>query len=228
MVILIRSFDFFFSAFPVTLFDSRAIVLTPPRGQLALAFSHIKMLRHFNCTIPVELWTSQHKEGSVSVALIVVFRSVNATFFDFDDYLPPTSALLREGLEHELKAFFWKHLALLFSTCRECLFLDADNMPARDPTYMFDHPRFATTGMVLWPDYWQFPSGRSTLREIFGLSQAADDSLPDIATVESGQILLDKARHWRSLMLATYMQVQHLFFEPLVCVLVVGFWSFMF
>ncbi len=54
------------------------------------------------------------------------------------------------------------------------------------------------------------------LRSIMGLPQATNEPPPDLRTVESGQIVVNKRRAWAALMVATYMQIQTLFFDPLV------------
>jgi alpha 1,2-mannosyltransferase len=109
------------------------------------------------------------------------------------------------------KPYVLKHLALLSSSCRECLFLDADNWSVRDPTYLFEEPLYSTTGLLLWPDFWQSRAGPASIRRIFSLRPGADTR-----TVESGQIVLDKARAWETLLLALYMQLHAAHFEPLL------------
>ncbi len=36
----------------------------------------------------------------------------------------------------------------------QVLFLDSDNTPLRDPSFLLDHPAYTATGALLWPDYW--------------------------------------------------------------------------
>lgn len=33
--------------------------------------------------------------------------------------------------------------------------LDSDNIPARDPTFLFNSPEFRELGVVLWPDFFK-------------------------------------------------------------------------
>ena len=46
----------------------------------------------------------------------------------------------------ELKAY-----ALLHSRFREVLLLDADNVPVRNPEYLFDTPDYTAAGTLFWP-----------------------------------------------------------------------------
>ena len=43
----------------------------------------------------------------------------------------------------------------MHSPYREVLFLDSDNIPTRDPTYMFDAPPYKRLRAMFWPDYWK-------------------------------------------------------------------------
>ena len=51
-----------------------------------------------------------------------------------------------------LRGWELKSFALLHSRFAEVLLLDADNVPVRNPEYLFETPRFQETAAVLWPD----------------------------------------------------------------------------
>lgn len=38
--------------------------------------------------------------------------------------------------------------------CAQVLMLDADNLPLRDPTYLFDAPHHVLHGAMFWLDLW--------------------------------------------------------------------------
>ena len=69
------------------------------------------------------------------------------------------------------------------------LFLDADNVPVRDPTPLFDSAAFQGTGALLWPDYWD-SSAAPDLPAVLGIKQQA---MPR-TSFESGQMVLQKSR----------------------------------
>ena len=135
--------------------------------------------------------------------------------------LPASLPLLQEQMhptEYGVKPYILKQLALVSSNCRQCLLIDADNAPLRDPTYLFSDPDFVRTGLLLWPDFWHMRAGSASIREIFGLPQSWDESeMLDMRTVESGQMVVDKQRAWQALMLSVYMQLQTQFFDNQVC-----------
>ena len=171
-------------------------------------YASIRMLRHHGCTLPVEVWVRTSELPTEEK--IATFRRFNAVFRDADvvaAMFPLMKRRLHPVIDGE-KPFIVKHIALIASSFREVLLLDADNMAARDPTFLFSSPEFVDTGFVMWPDFWLFPRGPADIRAIFDLPQHRSDRLPDERTVESGQLLVDKARAWPGLMLATYLHLE--------------------
>lgn len=43
--------------------------------------------------------------------------------------------------------------AIARSSFSEVLYLDSDNVPLVDPTFLFDSPTYQKHGIVLWPDF---------------------------------------------------------------------------
>jgi len=204
---------------PTHLFSTPpGIVTTAAKDLLPLLYSHIRLLRFYGCTLPVEIFISRQIDGAVNETEVKAFAAVNASISDIDDFVP--TSLTVSAREHPTRPFIMKHLAIVSSSCEECIFLDADNMPVRDLRYLFDDVHYHEAGLLLWPDFWHFPpNGHSYIREIFDDNDTESSSwLPrrDIRTVESGQMVVNKRKSWKSLMLATFMQVQTLFYDNLV------------
>jgi hypothetical protein len=78
----------------------------------------------------------------------------------------------------------------------QALLLDADALPLRDPTYLFESPEFQAHGSLFFPDWWTH-DGKSSLGilsqayEIFKLAPPWETSKAFLAT-ESGALLLDR------------------------------------
>eukprot|EP00039_Didymoeca_costata_P013286 m.199422 g.199422 ORF g.199422 m.199422 type:complete len:124 (+) comp15728_c0_seq5:579-950(+) len=53
------------------------------------------------------------------------------------------------------KYFHLKPLVLRHTDLSEVLFLDADNIPTRDPSFLFEDARYKSSGAIFWPDYWK-------------------------------------------------------------------------
>lgn len=100
--------------------------------------------------------------------------------------------------------------ALYNSDFDRILFLDADNVPVRDPTYLFQSPEFERTGAVFWPDYWHpqytifYLHGDSLLWELLDMPYV------DMFEQESGQLLIDRRRHAAPLELVRFFT----FYKP--------------
>ena len=69
------------------------------------------------------------------------------------------------------------------------MLLDADNVPVRDPSYLFDVPEYQQAGALFWPDSCRM-SKSDPCWEAFGIPYR------DERNFESGQLLIDKARCW--------------------------------
>ncbi|KAF4028816.1 putative Mannosyltransferase [Phytophthora infestans] len=88
------------------------------------------------------------------------------------------------------------------------LFLDADNVPVRDPTYLFDSPEFEDTGAIFWPDFWH-PG--HTIFNIHGQSllwEKLGTAFVNSFEQESGQLLIDRRRHTAPLELVKFYTVK--------------------
>ncbi|WP_425395008.1 hypothetical protein [Aeoliella sp.] len=150
----------------------------------------VRLLRELGCILPIEVWCLNDDEYDPQwVELLRPFdiSCVNAQKF-LTEYPHP-----RLG-GWELKPYAIKH-----SRFREVLLLDADNVPVRDPSFLFETPEYRETGTVFWPDPVDFKTrSDSPLWAIFG---AEFHDSPD---QESGQLVVDKQRTWRALCLCDW------------------------
>ncbi|WP_081887579.1 glycosyltransferase family 9 protein [Verrucomicrobium sp. BvORR034] len=158
---------------------------------------NVQMLRRHGCRLPVELW---HFPGEVDPTMEQLLGDAGVTCIDAHQHMD-TLGLPRVGSGWELKP-----LAILYSTFEEVLFLDADNMAVRDPEYLFDDPHYRDTGAVYWPDY-------TSLVEDDPIWKICGVDYRDEPEFESGQILVNKLRHWRPLQLALWFNRHAAFFR---------------
>jgi alpha 1,2-mannosyltransferase len=76
--------------------------------------------------------------------------------------------------------------------------------------------RYRETGLVLWPDYWK-PTVAPDMYRI------APEATPPNGTVESGQIVINKRKCWKALLLALFLNCQgSLYFNLLTNYMGVG------
>ncbi|EGD83142.1 hypothetical protein PTSG_03778 [Salpingoeca rosetta] len=194
----------------------RAIVISGGGYQLEFVFASVRLLRLYGCTLPIELWVSSVRGEVPSVTQRRALEQIGVEVMDLDAYAGvfPELAEQMHPSKPSTKPYILKQLALVSSNCRQCLLLDADNAAVRDPTYLFSDENFVRTGHLLWPDFWHMRTGPASIRAIFGLNDDWASTSPwDVRTVESGQMVVDKARAWRTLMLSVYMQLQTEFFD---------------
>lgn len=197
-----------------TLFAGRGIVMAGGGYQLDWVYATASLLRSYGCVLPIELWVSSGRGEMPDHAAVRNLTTLGVTVGDVDaiaNVFPAMGAQLNP-LDAQTKPYIIKQVALVSAACRVCLLLDADNTPLRDPAYLLEDPRFLDTGLLLWPDFWHMRAGPASIRRIFQLGQGWGN-LPDMRTVESGQIVVDKRRAWATLMLSTYMQLHTEFFD---------------
>ncbi|KAJ8527408.1 hypothetical protein ON010_g14855 [Phytophthora cinnamomi] len=154
---------------------------------LVSAYASIRALRAVNCTLPVELWyiASEMDSGDGVSLLDDVPKKLQ------EEYGPLT---LHPITDPRVAGFNSKVYAITHTELEHVLFLDADNVPVRDPSYLFTTAEFVQTGAVFWPDFWH------PVHTIFNIN---DDSLlwellgmeyVDMFEQESGQLVIDKTR----------------------------------
>jgi hypothetical protein len=146
------------------------------------------MLRLQGCQLPVEVWYLGDEEGEPE--WIELVRSLGVTCINAVDSQSRSPISRWDG---------WrlKSHAVLHSRFSEVLFLDADNVPLVDPTYLFDSPEYGATGAVFWPDFSRTSPGHPSW-QVFGLDYR------DEPEFESGQFLINKARSWQGLSLCDW------------------------
>ena len=150
------------------------------------AWVTIRLLRHFGCRLPIELWHLGRHE---------VDRSIEELLAPWNTTCVNAAELRLRHPCRILRGWELKPYALLHSRFREILLLDADNCPTADPTYLFDEPAYLATGAVFWPDYERLGVDRA-------LWEITEVAFRDEPECETGQILVDKRRAWPGLWLA--------------------------
>jgi alpha 1,2-mannosyltransferase len=206
------------AATPFSAFRGRGIVISGASFQLNSAFACVKMLRQYGCELPVELWISSGRgempsarEAQLFLELDVEIRDADAVALTFPEM--KRQVHMKQG---DSKPYILKQIALLSARCRECLLLDADNIPLRNPEYLFETKEYLSTGHLLWPDLWRMPRQQADIRQIFELPFGGNVTLRDEQTVESGQMVVDKGKAWYTLVLATFIQLQTEFYDLLM------------
>lgn len=182
-------------------YEGRGIVTCAGGAKyLPSAWILIKMLRMLGCRLPIQLWYLGEQERDERWISLVEPLGVQCV----DAYR------VRNRHPHpQLGGWQSKPYSILHSPFEEVLFLDADNAPVRDPTYLFDDARYRATGAVFWPDgTWTSPS--SLRWRIFGVPYR------DEPEQESGQILISKQVCWKAMNLCNWYNEHSDFFYQIL------------
>ncbi|KAJ8557007.1 hypothetical protein ON010_g8960 [Phytophthora cinnamomi] len=113
---------------------------------LLSVYATIRVLRSYNCSLPVELWFLENEMGANPLGDNQLLESL------VNEYGPIS---LRGISSDSVDGFNTKVYALANSGLDQVLFLDTDNTPVKDPTYLFTTQEFIQTGAIFWPDFWQ-------------------------------------------------------------------------
>ncbi|KAG6612082.1 uncharacterized protein IUM83_14933 [Phytophthora cinnamomi] len=153
---------------------------------LASAYATVRTLRDaLGCTLPIELWYRPDEMRSVRNGLTPLKKLAGSaggiTFHEIND----------------ARAFGYgtKVYAIYHSFLERVLFLDADNVPVRDPSFLFQSAEFVKTGAVFWPDFWHPDNTIFNIHSQSLVWQFLDLPFQDMFEQESGQLLIDRRRH---------------------------------
>ncbi|KAE9007298.1 hypothetical protein PF010_g10183 [Phytophthora fragariae] len=151
-------------------------------------YATIRVLREvLNCRLPIEVWFRPDEMRKVTASIdplhqLAASDSIGGvTFREIDDPLAVEFATKVHAIYH--------------SAFDRVLFLDSDNVPVRDPSFLFETPEFVDTGAVFWPDFWHPQHTMFYLGEDSLLWELLDLPFVDMFEQESGQLLIDRRRH---------------------------------
>ena len=164
-----------------------------------LCLMHLHMLMHtLNGTVPVELWLERGADAPARVAFVEATYAphVRVRFFDetdaaYAEYFGPLRPLYR--------CFFHRKLQALVSSAFERVFwVDRDVLLLRDPRVVLADAAVQRTGTMLWRDMSGILRDNAIWR-VMGRAPVVGEG------GESGVVYIDKARAWRGLYLAAFM-----------------------
>lgn len=150
------------------------------------AYVQIRVLREvLGCQLPIEVWHMGRVEVDRDMTALLEGLGGIEVVDAGDKY--------EYGGGWELKA-----VAIVNSRFRRVLLLDADNMPAVDPTWVFTDDMLDEFGAILWP-------GVHRVRSDNPIWSAVGIFGRDVRGLDSGQVVVDKAQCWGALQVAGFM-----------------------
>lgn len=148
----------------------------------------INLLRSLGCVLPIQLWFLGRRE--VNRHMKALLGPLHVECVDAEEVRRRHPIRILEGWP--LKAY-----AILHCPYREVLLLDADNVAVVNPEFLFETPQFKRTGALFWPDRCRIAREHPIWR-ICGIPRRTAREF------ESGQIVVDKQRCWRPLVLTMW------------------------
>ncbi|RLN91059.1 hypothetical protein BBJ28_00027250, partial [Nothophytophthora sp. Chile5] len=164
---------------------------------LASAYASIRTLREvLSCHLPIEIWFRQKEMNRVPGSLKTLQHLADSDAFG--------GISLQELQDPLAIGFNAKIHAIYNSFFDRVLFLDADNVPVRNPGFLFESPEFGETGAVFWPDFWHPTRTIFNIQPKSLLWELLDLPFVDMFEQESGQLLIDRRRHASALELTAF------------------------
>ncbi|KAG1697825.1 hypothetical protein DVH05_015779 [Phytophthora capsici] len=173
----------------------KGIVMVVYPKMVPSTYASLRALRDIlKCELPIELWyrpkEMQGAPGSMVPLQQLAGENRKITF--------------REIHDKKATGFGAKVFAIYHSFFEKILFLDSDNVPVRDPSFLFETKEFNDTGAVFWPDFWH-PT--HTIFNVHGQSllwELLDQRFVNMFEQESGQLVIDRRRHAAPLELVNF------------------------
>lgn len=181
----------------------RGIVLSAGDGQLHYLLTSIRSFRKLGCNLPIEIMylgdddLGDDSRSELEALPGVVTRDMKQMVND-------------QGWD--LKGWAGKPFAILLSSFREVIFIDADSLFFRNPEVMFEDPLYIETGALFFRDRLMFPeSKRKWLQQVLPkpISKRVRESRfwtgESGHMQESGVVVVDKWKHFMALLMVTRM-----------------------
>lgn len=205
----------------------KGVVIVGGGKYSVLAASNIQIMRMFNTTLPVEVFIPPGEDDDQFCDEYL--PKLNAKCTHIEDILDEKTLN-----EVKFKGYQYKSLALLSSRFEHILFLDADNFPIKNLDKIFDEPSYKKNGLILWSDFWRRTASpkyydiagikynrNKRVRNLFdditpvevyteNMNDLKDVPFHDLegtvpdASTESGQFLINKKTHWKTIALSLY------------------------
>jgi FkbM family methyltransferase len=157
----------------------------------------VRMIRRTGCRLPVQVWyLGDHHELDPRMGEMLAGQGVEwidgSAVWRGHAELMALCARVDDGL-------MLKSLAACYSPFAEVLCLDADSYPVANPEALLARPEYRQVGAAFWPG--REPLDREVCQRV-GLGRA------DHLTIDPGQFVVDKRRHWLPLSLSLRLCAQ--------------------
>ncbi|KNG81851.1 putative alpha-1,2-mannosyltransferase (Mnn2) [Aspergillus nomiae NRRL 13137] len=169
------------------------LVSTAGGEYLPVLVISLRMLRRTGSELPLEVFLANEDEYETYIC-DVVLPSLNARCVVLSHVLDAVPKIM------DIQKYQFKLFAMMFSSFEEILFLDADAFPLHQPETLFENEPFKSKKMVTWPDFW----ATTISPYYYEISSQPMPSNTIRQSSESGEVLLSKKAHMKTLLLSVY------------------------
>jgi hypothetical protein len=173
-------------------------------GYLPGAWVMVKELRRLGCTLPITFCHLGPLEWDPILTRLM--EPLGVSVIDLREWERQNPMRILAGWESKVAA-------ILAAPYKEVLFLDADNVPVRDPSFLFESPQFKHAGAIFWPDLPPYDRDEWLPKAVWDSVGLPYSSEPDF---ESGQLMVDKRRCWYELQVTRWINEHSDYYYRLV------------
>jgi len=181
-----KEHDFLSRHTPKQYNEGCSIVTTCYSSALPTVWVLLKELKRFNCSLPIEIFyrTGELNQSQIDLLASVITNQIYVKEIKGN----PKDFISRYGHKH---GWACKIYALLESTYAENLWIDSDNYPLRDPSFLFNDDEYLNKGILLWREMISTDSANqyadnSPMWPIFNIP------INDAEAIEAGQLVINK------------------------------------
>jgi len=163
----------------------RGIVI-PAGGNLynRLAWHLVHALRRLGCKLPIQIW---HLPAEADITWRQLFEDEGCEVIDAGIVAG------KRGVPVPMGGWQLKPFALRHCDMAEAMLLDADNVPVKDPSYLFADPSYERHGAMFWPDLAP-PRSRGQWVPVAAWRNVGLEQDKAARPFESGQIVINRRR----------------------------------
>ena len=150
----------------------------------------VSVIRHVGCSLPIQIWYLGDR-GECDHRMQQALARFDVGWIDANAFARDRGLPRRILGGWELKPF-----AAAYCPFREVVYMDADSYPVYNPETFMATDEYRRVGAAFWPDQAKLEPGQWAT---FGLPHH------DEPAWETGQFIIDKARHWAPLALTIWL-----------------------
>jgi alpha 1,2-mannosyltransferase len=176
--------------------SGRGIVTSIYDAEFASGWVLLSELFRLDCTLPIQVF---HRPDELSAQQIALLSDI--------------SPLIEMVSMDSPAGYSFKVMSIFKSRFQEVMWIDADNVPIRNPEFLFQDVEYLSKGSLFWRDV----SGADRARFWYPGSpvwSVFEVPYNDAEEFDSGQLLIDKDRCWEALWLTVMFNANsHVYYQ---------------